>query len=169
MKIYIALLLILVIENEGRRHTYRQKRDLNGNLLKLAKTTIKTGLSFGGETLKELKNVSKEKSLYNDYLTSAFLDLIFYPTINILQKTIKQNNDKLNLINSENIAELALMKSDSKSYNIALITLAACIPSCILILIFLIATYTRKFKGIKSNLGDIDLKVEAFLEEKDSA
>ena len=55
MKIYIALLLTLVIENEGRGHTYRQKRDLKGNLLKLAKTTIKTGLSFGGETLKELK------------------------------------------------------------------------------------------------------------------
>ena len=169
MKMYIFLLLTLVIENEGRGLTYRQKRDIKGSLLKLAKTSIKTGLSFGGETLKELKNVSKEKSLYNDYLTSAFLDFIFYPTVNILQKTIKQNNDKLNMINSQNIAELALMKSESKSYNIALITMAACIPTCILILIFLIATYTRKFKGMKTNLGDIDLKVENFLEEKDSA
>ena len=136
MKLYISLLLIVAIENEGRSLTYRQKRDLKGNLPKLAKTTIKTGLSFGGETLKELKDVSKEKSLYNDYLTSAFLDLIFYPTISILQKTIKQNNDKLTLINSQNIAELALMKSDSKNSNIALLTLSACVPSCILILNF---------------------------------
>ena len=57
MKLYISLLLILAIENQGRSLTYRQKRDLKGNLLKLAKTTIKTGLSFGGETLKELKDM----------------------------------------------------------------------------------------------------------------
>ena len=60
------------------------------------------------------------------------------------------------------------MKSDSKNSNIALLTLSACVPSCILILIFLLITYIRKFKGMKSNLGELDVKVESFLEEKDS-
>ena len=125
--------------------------------MKLAKSTIKNGLSFGGETLKELKDVSKKKSLYGDYLTSAFLDLIFYPTISILQKTIKQNND-----------QLALIKTDSKNSNIALITMTVFFPSFILILIFLLLTYIRKFRGMKNNLGELDVKVESFLVEKDT-
>ena len=59
MKLYLPLLLILVsiIENEGRSLSARPKRDLKGNIIKLAKSTIKTGLSLGGETLKELQEV----------------------------------------------------------------------------------------------------------------
>ena len=65
MKLYLPLLLILIstIQNEGRNLNVRPKRDLKGNFIKLAKSTIKTGLSLGGETLKEIQEIAKEKSL----------------------------------------------------------------------------------------------------------
>ena len=107
--------------------------------------------------MKEIQEIAKEKSLYGDYLTSAFLDLIFYPTVSHLQKTIKQNND-----------ELTIIKKDSKDSNLALIIMSSCVPSFIIIMISLLLTYIRKFRGMKSNIGDIDSKVETIMDEKEN-
>ena len=159
MKLYLPLLLILnsTIQNQGRNLTVRLKGDLKGNIIKIMKSTINLGLSLGGETLKEIQEIAKEKSLYGDYLTSAFLDLIFYPTVSHLQKTIKQNND-----------ELTSIKKDSKDSNLALIIMSICVPSFIIIMISLLLTYIRKFRGMESNIGDIDSKVETIMDEKEN-
>ena len=157
MKLYLALLLILnsTIQNQGRNLNVRPKRDLKGNIIKLAKSTIKSGLSLGGETLKEIQEIAKEKSLYKDYLTAAFLDLILYPTVSHLQKNIKENNE-----------DFISIRKDSKDSNLALIIMSDFFPSFIIIMISLLLTYIPKFRNMKSNLGDIDDKVETILDDK---
>ena len=73
----------------------RDKKDLKSSLLTAAKTSVTTGFKMGGEVLRNLHRVAKEKSLSGKYITESFLDLIFYPTIKLVEKDVKVNKEQL--------------------------------------------------------------------------
>ena len=118
-------------------------------IVKKAPSLISKGISIGGEAYAKYKDSAAKESSLNGWLKSNFIDLEFTPSMHLLSQELKAVETKL-----------IKHTQEQERYILALIILAALVPTFILLLTIGLIFNSRLVRNLRGGLNHANASVD---------